>query len=248
MRCVPPTASGSYVDFKVTPTITAVGSLSEVPDASRTHEQESLNNTCVMKMLSVDFARGLKDLAMIMNDLQKLSVLGDLPLSLPDHSTLRVRFPGCDADTVHCLCEELGIRRGLVHQDEDFDSSNGTEIALLFPFAPSRTPSENTFAPKSRADESLRHIRLDWQNMLSPPQQTSPKYSIRSMTSHDFEEIEAVEDNPWLCSGYSSLNASEEGDIDAYFRPASQVQPPSSGYEGLEGIYRFLEECDRARR
>jgi hypothetical protein len=249
MRSLPAAVSGSYIDFKVTPTITAIGPLSNVSTYSFAHEQESLNNANVMKMLSVDFARALKDLAMIMNDLQKLSVLGDLSLSLPDNSTLRVRFPGCDADTVHCLCEELEIRRGLVHQDEDFDILNGTEMALLFPFAPSHTPSETTFSLKDRPDQDLKHLPADWKNMVSPQQQPSPKYSTRSITSHDFEEVEAVEENPWLSSDYSSLKTSDDGDAAAYFRPASQARAPSSsGYEGLEGIYRFLEECDRARR
>lgn len=251
MRSFPAASPGSSLDFKVAPTITAIGPLSNIPVASATHEPESLNNTTVMTMLSVDFARALKDLAMIMNDLQKLSSLGDLSLSLPNSSTLRVRFPGCDADTVNRLCEELGIRRGLVYQDEDFDSSNGTEIALLFPFAPSHAPSEITCSAKPAPRLAVKDDSVDWQNMLSPQQHSSPKYSIRSMTSHDSEGIEVVGEHPWLSSpsGYSSLGGSDEGDAAAYFGHGSRDHAlSSSDYEGLEGIYRFLEECDRARR
>lgn len=249
MRSIPAATPGSYVNFKVTPTITAIGPFSNLPTADSAHEQQSLNNTTVMKMLSVDFARALKDLAMIMTDLQKLSRLGDLSLSLPNSSTLRVRFPGCDADTVNRLCEELEIRRGLVYQDEDFDISNGTEMALLFPFAPSKTPSENTFSPKLMAGEAGKHEPLEWENMISP--RPPPNYSTHSVTSDDFEEVIAVEDNPWLSSpsGYSSLNGSDEDDAAGYSRDGMDGQAPSSSeYEGLEGIYRFLEECDRARR
>ena len=40
MRSVPAAVPGSYVDFKVTPTITAIGPLGNIPSASSTHEQE----------------------------------------------------------------------------------------------------------------------------------------------------------------------------------------------------------------
>merc|ERR1712230_176280 len=117
-------------------TITAVGPLSSVPRSRSASscdyemERQTLNNPIMMSNLAVDFARALKDLAAIMNDLKHLATLGDLPISLHDSSTLRVRFPGCDADTVESLCRELNIKRGMVGQDEDFDVQNGTEVAL----------------------------------------------------------------------------------------------------------------------
>lgn len=249
VRSVPSAAPGSYIDFNITPTITAVGPLGKGPNAASTYELESLNNESVMNMLSVDFARATKDLAIVMNDLRKLSRLGDLSLSLPRTSTLRVRFPGCDADTVHRLCEELDVRRGLVYQDAEFDTSNGTEMALLFPFAPIHPPAEITFFRRAKAGQASKRDSVNWQNMLSPQQDLSPKYSTRSITSHDFGEVE-TEENPWLsASGYSSLNGSDEGDAAPYLSDGTQVQmPSSSAYEGLEGICKFLEECDRARR
>lgn len=252
MRSVPAAAPGSYVDFKVTPTITAVGPLSKIAVGS-THEQESLNNPTVMDMLSVDFARALKDLAVIMNDLRKLSTLGDLSLYLPNSATLRVRFPGCDADTVNRLCEELEIRRGLVYEDVNFNATDGTEMALLFPFAPSHTPSDVTFSPRTQHGQGRKHNSVDWHDMQSPRQHLLPQSSNRSITSHDFMKVEAVEENPCLStpSGYSSLNGSddEEPAVDADLRHGAKAHAlDSSGYEGLEGIYRFLEECDRARR
>ena len=251
LRSVPAAAPGSYVDFKVTPTITAISPLSGVSSAASTHEKETLNNSTIMDMLSVDFARALKDLAMIMNDLQKLSSLGDLPLCLPNSSTLRVRLPGCDADTVNRLCQELEIRRGLVYQDEDFESSNGTEMALLYPFAPGHTPSRITFPSQNWTGQGGSRDLVDWQNMQSPQRYSSKTCSIRSVTSHDFEEVEAAEENPWLSapSDYSSSIRSDEDDGAAYFKHSPQEHTfNSSEYEGIEGIYRFLEECDRARR
>jgi hypothetical protein len=249
IRTARPWSPGSYLDFKVTPTITALGPLSSIP---RTHfddqSQYSLNCEGLLDVLSVDFARALKDLAAIMNDLKRLSSLGDLPISLPHPSTLRVRFPGCDADTVECLCQELGIRRGLVYQDADFDSYNGTEMALLFPFASSKTPSEVTFFPKACPTKPQEGEQLEWAEMISA--RPSPRYSTRSITSHDFEEIENAEANPWVRSpsGYSSLHASDEGDVAGYFQPAPEPVHQASEYEGLEGVYKFLEECDRAMR
>ena len=252
MRTARPAAPGSYLDFKVSPTITAIGPLSNIPQTqSSAQPMPSLNSEGLMEMLSVDFARALKELAAIMNDLKSLSTLGDLPLSLPDNTTLRVRFPGCDADSVESLCQELGIRRGFVYQDANFDLHNGTEMALLFPFASSKTPSEATYSPKFQPARRQKRHQLDWHEMLSPETKPSPGYCNRSITSHDFEEVECVEENPWLSphSGYSSLHDSDEGEVQMYFEsgPARSANK-SSEYEGLEGVYKFLEECDRARR
>ena len=254
-------AQGSFIDFKVSPTITAVGPLATVPRppaASECEEDDaSLNNITMMSNLAVDFSRALKDLAAIMNDLKHLSTLGDLPILLENSTTLRVRFPGCDRDTVENLCRELNIRRGIVGQDEGFDQRTGTEMALLFPFAPSKTASEVQYDMEIRARPPKRAKRehVDWHGMISPTLTNSPGYSHRSATSNelDFEEIA---ENPWLSpqSGYSSLHASEVGDDDVatYFQPKyKDAHVPTSqatGYEGLEGIYRFIGECDRARR
>lgn len=268
-------APGSFIDFKVSPTITAIGPLSTVPrspcaspcDAEM--QQESLNNTTVMSNLSIDFARALKDLAAIMNDLKHLATLGDLPITLHNSTTLRVRFPGCDADTVESLCRELNIKRGIVGQDEDFDFQNGTEMALLFPFAPSKTASE-VCVESYHASRPIKRVKrecVDWHEMLSPPQQPSPGFSHISATSqsHDpFEMIDhAMGQNPWVSSpsGYYSVHESELHDgasaDDAamyFFQPRNtsarneHVDPATgNGYEGLEGIYRFIEECDRAQ-
>jgi len=237
-------APGSFIDFQISPTITAFGPLSNIPGSAKASNR--LNTDGVIDLLSIDFARALKDLAVIMNDLKRLSALGDLPLSMQDQSTLRVRFPGCDARTVELLCDELGVQRGVIRQDENFDAYTGTEMALLFPFAPSRAPSDFTQSP----ERHRRREKVDWQNMLSPQTKTSPGFSKHSDTGLDYEDIGAEEHNPWLSSpsGYSSLHASDvDDDGAAYFEQPSR-QAPKSEYEGLEGIYKFLEECDRAKR
>lgn len=265
------TAPGSFIDFKVCPTITAVGPLSTIPRSPSVSscdyemQQDTLNNTVVMSNLSVDFARALKDLAAIMNDLKHLATLGDLPIFLHNSTTLRVRFPGCDADTVENLCRELNIKRGMVGQDEDFDAQNGTDMALMFPYAPSKTASEVCVDPThNRPVKRVKRENVDWHEMLSPPQQRSPGFSHVSATSESQDAFDIIDNaighNPWISSpsGYSSLHESEvQGDDDAamfFFQPgqtrvAKQHAAPArgDGYEGLEGIYRFIEECDRAR-
>ncbi|RMZ89833.1 hypothetical protein DV736_g2937, partial [Chaetothyriales sp. CBS 134916] len=257
-------ARGSFIDFKVSPTITAIGPLASIPrsTAACDCETDSLNNPLLMSTLAVDFARALKDLAAIMNDLKQLATLGDLPLSLEDSHTLRVRFPGCDLDTIEALCTELNIRRGTVRQDEDFDVANGTEMALLFPFAPGQTPSESMYdISETRAGptrKKLKRNHIDWQAMLSPARTPSPGFSHRSDTSdaNDLDFVDELVDNPWSPSGYSSLHMSDaqDDDVARYFaaqqngtKKALHV-PKDTGYEGLEGIYRFLEQCDSATK
>jgi hypothetical protein len=255
-------AKGSFIDFKVSPTITAVGPLASIPRASTSveceHEQEAtLNNTTVMSNLAVDFARALKDLAAIMNDLKHLSTLGDLPILLENSTTLRVRFPGCDRDTVESLCRELNIRRGIVGQDEGFDRAVGTEMALLFPFAPSKTPSEVMYETEIRTRPAKRAKRehVNWHEMLSPTVTHSPGYSRHSATSNELEELGEIVEFARISSpsGYSSLHSSEieDDNVATYFEPKHKNTPTvgqATGYEGLEGIYRFIEECDRAKR
>lgn len=237
-----------------------------------------------MTTLAVDFARALKDLAAIMNDLKHLATLGTLPLVLVNPTTLRVRFPGCDRDTVETLCVELGIRRGIVGQDEDFDTQHGADMALRFPFAPSKTASEADLCDIYdgwRPAKRTKREAVEWHGMISAQQSQQSEDSFRSL-NHDFQptspglqpQAQAQEvlglmtgdgdiiENPWLgsrpvsaqMSDYSSLHVSD--DVAMHFEPehrqysskwthhgASQTE-----YEGIEGIHKFIEHCDRARR
>jgi len=221
MQSVPKFNPGSFIDFHVNPTVTALSPLGATFPYSSAMKAEppTLNTEGFLDVLSVDFARALKDLAAVMNDLKRLATLGDLSITLEDKSILRVRFPGCDADTVGRLCDEVGVRRGIVHQDPDFDASVGGELALMFPFADT---GEHTLS--------------------------SPGGSLRSQSGHDYEAVEVIVDNPWLSSpeGYESMSDFSETES-MFFGPTDEVLE-SSDYEGLEGIYRFLEQCDNSRR
>jgi hypothetical protein len=223
-------APGAYVDFKISPTVTALsplgvaammgfeGAAEEKVGAATLHAEGFLD------VLSVDFARALKDLAATMTDLKNLAGLGDLPVLLEKNNVLRVRFPGMDAETVERLCDDVGVKRGVVGQDAGFNASPAIEVALRFPFA-----------PDVGCEETI----------------TSPGGSLRSRgsesSSSDVEDafiVDEFEENPWKLSG-SDL---EEG-YESMSPPvlSSSGEHCSEDFEGLEGIYRFLEECDRAR-
>ncbi|KAI0385766.1 hypothetical protein F5Y04DRAFT_268572 [Hypomontagnella monticulosa] len=230
MSASPRNAPGSYIDFRLSPTVTALSPLAAAfpyPSAGLKAQAQALDATTLntdgfLDVLSVDFARALKDLTTILSDIKKLSSLGDLPIELEKGHILRVRFPGVDADTVETLCYDLGLTRGVVKEDPDFEAETGVPMALKFPFAP---------GAESQATKTL----------------TSPGGSLRSQDSffaaeQDFfeEGFSEVEENPWLSlpdeDGYESMSP-----------PISSGEHCSEDFEGLEGVYRFLEECDRAR-
>ncbi|CAG8981544.1 hypothetical protein HYALB_00013929 [Hymenoscyphus albidus] len=228
MRSLPKHTLGSFIDFKVNPTITALTPLGKIFPAGSIMEASTphLNTEGFLDVLSVDFARALKDLAATLGDLKRLSSLGDLPITLEEKSVLRVRFPGCDAETVERLCDEVGVQRGIIHQDQDFDHSVGGNMALMFPFAPT-------------SEKAL----------------SSPGGSLRSQNGHNFIEDDDYDDetideiimqNPWL-EGYESMDSPSEHESE-YFSKPSGLENSSSDFEGLEGIYRFIEQCDNARR
>lgn len=270
-----PAAKGAFIDFKVSPTITAIGPLANIPRSGvSTSSCESttadgfttatgLADPLLLSNLSIDFARALKTLSAVFNDLKRLSTLGDLPILLHNSDTIRVRFPGCDADIVESLCLELNIHRGIVGQDEGFEEQCGAGMALLFPFAPSHPASDagrhNTAArPKKRLrGAAARRDPVEWTHMLSPAESMKHSSASHSLVSHS--ELQA---NPWLSSpsGYSSLHSSEFAgieqhavdDVAAYFSPSHRYELPenydTAEFEGLEGIHRFLRECERAQR
>lgn len=242
MASLPKATPGSSIEFSVNPTITALTPLGSVAGFSSKTEKTNLNTEGLLDVLSADFSRALKELAMVLNDLKSLAQLGDLPITYED-STLRVHFPGCDADTVEKLCDELGVRGGFVRQDEDFDTFTGTDIALLFPFAPSKTPSEASFYTKPADTRPMYQAPIEWQTMLSEGDKLS---TIEYSTQSDLG-LEGIEEaNPWVSvsspSGYESIHSSH-----ARESALSGAQTPLE-YQGFEGIYQFIQQCDDAPR
>lgn len=235
MSGLPKFAPGAYVDFRISPTVTALSPLGAAvavegvfgPTAAAAGFKDvgaSLNAEGFLDVLSTDFARALRDLAAVMADLKHLAAgLGDLPVELQGKGdVLRVRFPGVDAQTVESLCEDVGVLRGVVGEDADFRQSAGVPVALKFPFAPDTRGGTETL--------------------------TSPGGSMRSHDSALSEEdaafLDECEENPWVLS---SGDEAEEG-YESLSPPVySSGEHCSEDFEGLEGIYRFLEECDRMK-
>jgi hypothetical protein len=257
INSVPKATPGSYIDFVVNPTITALtpfGSVSGFKDAEK-KKTDHLNTEGLLDILSIDFSRALKELAVILNDLKRLSSLGDLPITYQD-SSLRVHFPGCDAETVERLVIELGLQRGIIHQDKDFDAYNGTDIALLFPFAPSKSPSECSFFEKPISHRNFEE-KLWWDDPAILPvapaspllgNLATPDFSTMSDTGFEMDGIpdDLLGSNPWTDSspsGYESLHSSE---LDSP-RFGEKASTPLE-YSGVEGILRFMEQLDAAEQ
>jgi hypothetical protein len=259
MSAVPKATPGSFIDFSVNPTITALTPLSAVVGFAHSERKtETLNTEGLLDILSIDFSRALKELAVILNDLKRLSSLGDLPITY-QNSCLRIHFPGCDLDTVERLMIELGIQRGIVGQDKDFDIYNGTEIALLFPFAPSQSPSECSFYEKSVSHRRFNPEKLWWDTTDIVPEAPdspilgnlpTPDFSTMSDSGLEFDDL--ADDSPWLSSpsGYESFRSSERDELGSSPRKSSQEdsQHTPLEYQGIEGIYRFIQQCDDAAR
>jgi len=231
---------GSFVDFKISPTITALSPLGASiavegvfgPTAAAAAFKSAgvpaatLNTEGFLDVLSVDFARALKDLSATMNDLKRLAgSLGDLPITVEKNNILRVRFPGVDADTVERLCDDVGVQRGMVGEDPAFRFSQGVPVALKFPFAPG-------------AEES------DTKTLTSPGGSMRSHDSVLSEEADDMY-LDEFEDNPWLSPSPSSPEEGYESLPPPV--PSHSGEHYSEDFEGLEGIYRFLEECDRAK-
>ncbi|KAL1306771.1 hypothetical protein AAFC00_005434 [Neodothiora populina] len=260
LRNVPRATPGSYVDFSVNPTITALTSLNGVSRYTPSeNEQSHINSSGLIDVLSVDFSRALKDFAAVLNDLKKISQLGDMPITYESTGKLRVHFPGCHAEAVENLCEELGVQRGVVVQDQDFEAFAGTEIALLFPFAPSTTAFQADCGFEEGDDvgqwfdEPSRRVKekLEWHTMITPsnPSEAGDEHSSTCSARSDDEFALAIgEDNPWdestpsTPSGYETLHYSSPS---RSFHAAASAASPLE-YQGLEGIYRFIEQCDSA--
>jgi hypothetical protein len=236
---VPKSSPGSYINFNINPTVTALTPLKAVKGfASFAQEKDTLHSEGLLDALSVDFARAVQELAAVLKDLERLSGLGDLPISYED-SALKVHFPGCDVQTVEAICNDFGVTRGVVHEDEKFNSFVGSDVALRFPFAPSQTPSECSFFEKPVANRQHVQPHIDWANMLTPSVTESEGWATPSEHSYDQLDDFMTEPNPWLSasspSGYESLHTSEADEMD--------METPM-GFQDSRSMDRFMSRCE----
>ena len=253
-------AKGTSLQFKLSPTITALFPSFSTQSHDSKIDMPSLNSTSLLDTLASDFARALKDLSLILTDLRQLSTFGDLPISLLHTDTgpvLSIRFPGCDADLVHRLCDEVGVKRGMILEDDGWTEGHGekdVEMALLFPFASSANPStisEDADCAYYFHETLFQPQKMEWQGMISP---STHDDSLRDNTS--FEDLAATLKSPafspgraYSPSGYESLRDSDFASNDPYYPVTAPCDVSSPGsYEGVEGIYKFLQECEDSRR
>jgi hypothetical protein len=107
-------APGAYVDFRLAPVLKCFDP-----------RNNCLDNTGLDELQS-DFASVVSDISAVFNDLRRLSSLGDLPITLEHGNILRVHFKGADYELVDSLLNEVGVTRGVVHEDERFSFENLT--------------------------------------------------------------------------------------------------------------------------
>lgn len=258
---------GTNLEFHLSPTITALSTTLFPQSGSN---ELTLANPEILFNLSADLGNALKDFSAVLTDLRSLSILGALPITLsttPLGLVLTCRFLGCDAESVTRLCDEFSIRRGIVREDEAWQRDRDSEIALLFPFAPgvdTKAPSDDGAMPFGEKCPVPLSEELDWRQMMSPPRSVT---SILSATSAD-EVYDMITDYRSLVdpkqldnhytnsaiSGYEGLRGSDFASDDAClpgqkdFLPQESSGDGSTAFEGLEGIYRFLMECEDTRR
>lgn len=263
---------GTNLEFKFSPTITAL--CPSFSSEKSNLDVTSLSDIDLLSTLTSDFARAIQDLSLILTDLRALSALGDLPISLIHTAAgpiLSVRFPGCDADLVSRLCDEVGVRRGVVVEDEGWHTAlvgqagqaeKDVEMALLFPFALNATPSlpseGGEYYFTNATQRQRRPEQVNWRNMLSPSQQS--QYTAESLHDNHSAEDRTLKSPDRHAhspiSGYESLGDSDFASEDPYLHTASPVKAAttqgtraeSGEYEGLEGIYKFLQVCEEAKR
>lgn len=219
-------APGAYVDFRLCPVVTAVNpvlaaafptSSCMAEDRAPSAAPSSLNADRFLDLLAGDFERAARENAAILANLGRLASLGDLPVSMAGPAVLRVRFPGVDAETVERLCDDAGLCRGRVGEDEGFGrdaavAAAAAAEALTFPFAPDGSGGAG----------------ID---------------DTHDGTYDDAFVLDEFAATPWLSdpeptSGSASWSGSSE--------PVATPSESGASSEGVRGIYTFLEACDRA--
>ena len=263
---------GTNLEFHLSPTITALSP--PAPNGPLAPEVQTINESNLLDNLSIDFARALKDFSAVLNDLRQLSALGDLPFSVtrsPSGPILALRFPGCDGATVSRLCDEANVCRGIIREDEAWVHDRDVEMALLFPLAPGDSDATNDEIWRHFGNscyfehDSLTPCttptpeQLDWRQMMSAQgvsdrSTTSFINDKNNMVHLRMSELTSAQNTLPTASKKSLSDYESLGDDSSNFPPDDLYLPQpnpaparSEDYEGLQGIYRFLKECEEAR-
>ena len=195
------------------------------------------------------------------SELQKLGRLGDLPVSLATdkEDTIRVYFAGCDRETVLRLCDEAGVTRGVVGEDERFGFELLMPTLEMKPYPPQSL--EGKSFPPHQQQQRIQASGLYWQDMMSEKEgeiegscvsEDGDGVMTEQGTDEETEYTPPVSADGYLFEG-SSVSALSplfsDSDVSAGLMfppyPEQQVQAPDLGVEGLQ---RFLDECEQYGR
>jgi len=215
---VDPFAPGAYVDFRVAPTFTCLSPNEPVGVATLDQSRGGF-----LDELNVDFQETIRDISAVFQDLRRLATLGDLPISLVDQHTLRVHFHGCDAEIVTRLCDEVGVMRGVIHEDERF-----TFDRLL--------------AGTDRRD-------VNWREMMSSSGESEWSQSVNSHDQANEILLDVMNEPAWesaLEEDYDEIEPGGESSSEGY---GSQPSKPVVAATKLpvDDISVFLAECEGQR-
>jgi hypothetical protein len=205
------TAPGAFVDFHMAPTFTSLSRFGQ-----QTLEQEGF-----MGRLSGDFGMIVSDITAVFADLKKLATLGDLPITLAKdkEDTIRVHFAGCDKAFVERLCDEVGVQRGVIGEDDRF----GFELLMPMLDMPHITSTH-------RNPALYKEMDLFWEDMLSNVSDDG-----LALTTTNTCSTPSHSDHGYLFEG-SSVHIDTPG-------PASSSS--SSGRSnGLTALQQFLDQCE----
>jgi hypothetical protein len=225
----------------------------------------------LLDILQTDFSRALRELAYVLADIKSFSALGDLPISYSANTgRLRIHFPGTDMETVEKLATEFGVRRGVIGQDEDFDAFVGTDIALMFPLGGTSDASSYAQADLESENEQLCGVTAYAANadagsaresgsvISSFPAFRSDEPSELSDDSLDYVELQGLDD-PWApgtsrerlqqqgigTRSPTGMTVSDLGYSTSSGRSPRGAESPLEYSTDFEGLYRFIEMCDR---
>ena len=167
------------------------------------------------------------------------------------------------------------MRRGIIVEDEAWNEKQNkdVEMALLFPFAPSTSPS--VMSEDENDNDAARYFtfnnhnqymiekpvqqdqdQLDWRPMMhSTSTHPSSLHDNTSFIDDDFATLKSPPHYSRSPSGYETLRDSDIDPDDPFLSSPLRARSShdagsrrSEEYEGVEGIYRFLRECEDVRR